>query len=184
MRYEKFYLCSKTEPWVVIVATVIPVILLLGFTENFWFKWLMQGKWCLRSGTVRWCLMDTLFMAFFTTYKHKRSPEDQEWLKEHKYLVDWLGVRKPVSEGESIEMGRDTGGTAGAGGSDGRRGQGEEDDSPPPAYPGPPSSRISDTHSVNSVTTAATWGPVLSNMNAVLGPVLGFSTVVIRPTMT
>ncbi|KAK4170836.1 hypothetical protein QBC36DRAFT_341186 [Triangularia setosa] len=195
--------CSTIEPWVVIVAAVLSSIFLLGFLENFfWFRRLMLGKGCLRFGTVCWALV-FIFVVGFTIHERKRSPEDQERLKEqwklipfgmkiklwfkwgfrHKYPVAWLGVQKPVSEGENIEMGRG-GDTAGAAGSNGRRDHGGEDEMPPPAYPGPPSSRISDSHSMNSGTTAATRGPVLGNPNAVLGLVLGSGAVVIGPTKT
>ncbi|KAK4194066.1 hypothetical protein QBC40DRAFT_291449 [Triangularia verruculosa] len=196
--------CSHTEPWVVIVAAVIPSVFLLGFVENFfWFRRLMLGKWCLRFGTVCWSLL-LIFVVSCTLRERDRDAEDQARLKEqwkaipfwmkmklwfrwgfrHQYPVAWLGEKKKTVSGEeSIEMGRGGGASGGAGSA----GQGGEDDMPLPAYPGPPSSRVSDVHSVNSGSAVATPGPVLGNPNAVLastGPVLGSGTVVIGPTMT
>ncbi|KAK4667615.1 hypothetical protein QC763_500315 [Podospora pseudopauciseta] len=118
------------------------------------------------------------------------------WGFRHKYPERWLGPKKPVSVEEKIEMGNaggDNGGGNGGGSGGGRasanggtraREQVEQDDTPLPVYPGPPSSSVSDGHSMNSGTTAATRGPVLGNLNAVLGPVVGSGTVVIGPTMS
>ncbi|KAK0716569.1 hypothetical protein B0T21DRAFT_296190, partial [Apiosordaria backusii] len=193
--------CSKVEPWVINVAAVFPSVFLLGFVENFfWFRRMMLGKGCLRFGTVCWALL-FIFVIGFTIIERKRNAEDQARLREqwktipfgmrmrlwfrwgfrHKYPVAWLGARKTVGEEESIEMGIDGGGGASAGA--GQRGQDGEDDMPLPAYPGPPSSRVSDTHSANSGNTGVVSRPVLGNPNAVLGST-GSGTVVIRPIRT
>ncbi|KAK0659199.1 hypothetical protein QBC41DRAFT_287209 [Cercophora samala] len=201
--------CSKTQPWLVALAVLLPTIFLVGFVENyFWFTRLMQGKGCFRCGTVAWCFLIYLFMVFLMTYEHKRSPEDQErlrllwkgmplgmrlklWLKwgfRQKYPEHLLGSRRPVSTHEGMEMREGGNGGGGGGGAAGggraRGGAGDLDgDMLLPAYHGPPST-IGDAHSMESGTTAAHQGPVLGNPNAVLGPVLGSGSVVIGPTMT
>ncbi|VBB84218.1 Putative protein of unknown function [Podospora comata] len=185
--------CSRLEPWMIIVAAVIPSIILLGFVENFfWFRRLMLGKTCLRMGTVCWASI-FIFVVGFTIIEKRRSPEDraefrQQWktmqLKtkiklwcqfgfRHRYPVAWLGERKAVRHEERIEMRRGGGTGGGDGGPAG--GQREEDDTPLPAYPGPPSSVISGT-------TAASSGPVLGNPNAVLAST-GSGAVVVGPTL-
>lgn len=177
----------------IIVAAVIPSIILLGFVENFfWFRRLMLGKTCLRMGTVCWASI-FIFVVGFTIIEKRRSPEDraefrQQWktmqLKtkiklwcqfgfRHRYPVAWLGERKAVCHEERIEMRRGGGTGGGDGGPAG--GQREADDTPLPAYPGPPSSVISGT-------TAASSGPVLGNPNAVLAST-GSGAAVVGPTL-
>lgn len=119
-----------------------------------------------------------------------------QWGFRLKYPERWLGPRKPVSGGERIEMGIGGGGNGGGNGSGNGSGSGggtggarareqvEHDDTPLPPYPGPPSSSVSDGHSMNSGTTAATREPVLGNPNAVLGSGLGSNTVVIGSRMS
>ncbi|KAK4195614.1 hypothetical protein QBC40DRAFT_288834 [Triangularia verruculosa] len=198
--------CHPIALWAVIVVAVVSFFFFLGLIENFfWFRRLMQGKGSFRFGTVSWFCLG-LFVAFFTTFEKARSPDDQERLKEqwkalplgmklklwikwgfrHKYPVEWLGARKPLGEEESIEMGSRSGGARASGSTvnPGPGAQDGENDMPLPAYPGPPSSRISDTHSMSSGTTVAHTGPVLGNPNAVLAPASGSGTVVIGPTMS
>ncbi|KAK4646983.1 uncharacterized protein QC761_0024600 [Podospora bellae-mahoneyi] len=168
--------------------------------------------WALRCGTVCWWFVATLLMIFVTRYEVGRDPEDQEelrrqwkemsfWLKMKlwlqwgfrlKYPERWLGPRKPVSGGERIEMGIDGGGNGGGNGSGsggGTGGLGRESRWNTMIHLchlilAPPSSSVSDGHSMNSGTTAATRKPVLGNPNAVLGSGLGSNTVVIGSRMS
>ncbi|CAP65849.1 uncharacterized protein PODANS_5_10613 [Podospora anserina S mat+] len=205
MSPQGFGRCSKIPEGPAIILAIVGTLFVLGFIENFlWFRSLMQGHRALRCGTVCWWLIATLLMIFVTKYEVERNADEQEQLREQwkrmpfwmkiklwlqwgfrlKYPERWLGARKPVSVGESIEMG--IGGGSGGGGGTGTGGttRAEHDDTPLPVYPGPPPSSVRDGHSMNSGTTAATWGPVLGNPNAVLGLVLGSGTVVIGPTIS
>jgi hypothetical protein len=80
-RYS-YYSCTSLRTWVIIVATVLPGLFLLGFLESwFWFRRLMTGKSALRCGTVSWILL-SLFVLCFTRMQDARSKDDQKLLKE------------------------------------------------------------------------------------------------------
>src|SRR5690242_7902553 len=70
--------CTSLKTWLIIIATVLPCIVLLGFLESwFWYTRLMQGKSALRGGTVFWVLL-SLWVLCFTRMQDARSKEDQE----------------------------------------------------------------------------------------------------------
>lgn len=84
-RWEVCYLyggCTSLKTWVIIIATIIPALFLLGFLESyFWFRRLMLGKGCLRFGTISWICI-SLWVACFTRSQSRRSPDDQKILRE------------------------------------------------------------------------------------------------------
>ncbi|EGS19456.1 uncharacterized protein CTHT_0049170 [Thermochaetoides thermophila DSM 1495] len=103
--------CTTLRTWIIVVATLIPALFLLGFVESFlWFRRLMLGKSALRLGTVCWCLI-SLWFILLTRKQSARSAQDQAVLKEkwaaltfgqkikywfkwgfrHRYPVDLLG---------------------------------------------------------------------------------------------
>ncbi|KAK4221610.1 hypothetical protein QBC38DRAFT_491727 [Podospora fimiseda] len=109
-RYRYISTCDL-QLWIIIIATVLPTLFVLGFIESFiWFRRLMCGKQALRFGTVCWCLM-SLWVTCFTRNQQARSLVDQKeltakwkeipagrriklWLKwgfRHKYPVELLG---------------------------------------------------------------------------------------------
>ncbi|UNI16960.1 hypothetical protein JDV02_003342 [Purpureocillium takamizusanense] len=68
--------CTTLKVWIIVVATILPSIFLLGFVENYiWFRRLMIGKTALRFGTVCWVLL-SLWILCFTRKQPARSPED------------------------------------------------------------------------------------------------------------
>ncbi|KAK4667661.1 hypothetical protein QC763_0059630 [Podospora pseudopauciseta] len=201
--------CSKIPEWAAVLIGGVAGLFVLGFVENFMcFRKLMQGRWCLRCGTVSWWLFAPLLMIFVTKYELNRNADEQEqlekqwkempfWLKiklwlqwgfRLKYPERWVGPKKPVGVGESIEMGisgaNGGGGSGATGGTPPRAPAARQDDTPLPVYPGPPSSSVTDVHSMHSRTTSPIRGPVLGNPNAVLGSVLGSDSVVIGPAMS
>jgi hypothetical protein len=111
-RYSYYGGCGTSLlTWIIIIATVIPGLFLLGFLESwFWFRRLMTGKSAMRFGTVCWVLI-SLWVLCFTRMQDARSKEDQQllqekwknmgsgtalkaWLKwalRHKYPVEHLG---------------------------------------------------------------------------------------------
>jgi hypothetical protein len=73
---------SSLKTWIIVIATIIPALFLLGFLESFfWFRRLMQGKSAMRFGTCCWVLI-SLWILCFTRMQDRRSPEDQKLLKE------------------------------------------------------------------------------------------------------
>ncbi len=51
--------------WVIVVASVLPSLFLLGWVESFlWFRQLMPGRKALRFGTVCWILMLVVGVVF------------------------------------------------------------------------------------------------------------------------
>jgi hypothetical protein len=77
-----YYCGSSLWTWVIVVATVIPGLFLLGFLESwFWFRRLMMGKSAMRFGTVCWVLI-SLWVMCFTRMQDSRSKEDQKLLQE------------------------------------------------------------------------------------------------------
>ncbi|KAL2130909.1 hypothetical protein VTI74DRAFT_5793 [Chaetomium olivicolor] len=75
--------CVGLKTWVIVVATVIPTIFLLGFVESYcWFRRMMLGKSALRLGTICWCCM-SLWFILLTRKSAARSPQDQALLKQY-----------------------------------------------------------------------------------------------------
>jgi hypothetical protein len=56
--------CTTMHTWIIVVATILPAIFVLGFVESyFWFRKLMLGKSALRVGTICCrCLGRTYFL--------------------------------------------------------------------------------------------------------------------------
>lgn len=76
------YCGTDLKTWIIIVASVIPGLFLLGFLESyFWFRRLMMGKSAMRFGTVCWILISLLVLCF-TRMQDKRSTEDRKLLEE------------------------------------------------------------------------------------------------------
>jgi hypothetical protein len=74
--------CTSLKVWVIIIASIIPTLFILGFIENyFWFRRLMLGKGALRFGTISWICI-SLWVACFTRTQSRRSPEDQKLLRQ------------------------------------------------------------------------------------------------------
>ncbi|KAH6841525.1 hypothetical protein B0T12DRAFT_517986 [Alternaria alternata] len=77
-----YYCTSRLRVYVIIIATVIPGLFLLGFLESwFWFRRLMLGKSAMRFGTCCWVLI-SLWVLCFTRMQDRRSAEDQKLLAE------------------------------------------------------------------------------------------------------
>ncbi|KAJ4286202.1 hypothetical protein N0V88_008104 [Collariella sp. IMI 366227] len=75
--------CVRLRTWVIVVATIIPTIFVLGFIESYcWFRRMMLGKSALRLGTVCWCCM-SLWFILLTRKSVARSKEDQMLLKQY-----------------------------------------------------------------------------------------------------
>lgn len=104
--------CSGLAIYVIVLASLIPALFLLGFVENyFWFRRMMTGKFSLRFGTVLWIFL-LLPVLCFTRQCPARDPETQKALKaqwktvgfgkalglwfrwgfRHKYPVELLGA--------------------------------------------------------------------------------------------
>ena len=81
--YRRGYFCeTDLQTWIIIVASVIPGLFVLGFLESwFWFRRLMMGKSAMRCGTVCWTLI-TLLILCFTRMQDRRSTEDRKLLEE------------------------------------------------------------------------------------------------------
>jgi hypothetical protein len=81
--YRYSYYCSGSlTTWIIIIASVIPGLFLLGLLESwFWFRRLMMGKSAMRFGTVCWVLL-SLWVLCFTRMQDARSKEDQKVLQE------------------------------------------------------------------------------------------------------
>lgn len=85
--YSYYYCHTSIWTWVIIIATVIPGLFLLGFLESFfWFRRLMRGKSAMRCGTICWVLI-SLWILCFTRMQDRRSAEDQKLLAEK-----WKGM--------------------------------------------------------------------------------------------
>jgi hypothetical protein len=75
--------CVTVRTWVIVVATILPTIFLLGFVESYiWFRRMMLGKSALRLGTVCWCCL-SLWFILLTRKSQARSKEDQVLLKQY-----------------------------------------------------------------------------------------------------
>jgi hypothetical protein len=81
--YRFSYYCGTPfRVWIIVIATVLPGLFLLGFLESwFWFRRLMTGKSAMRVGTVCWVLL-LLWIMCFTRMQDARSKEDQVLLRE------------------------------------------------------------------------------------------------------
>jgi hypothetical protein len=81
--YRYSYYCGTPfRVWIIVIATVLPGLFLLGFLESwFWFRRLMTGKSAMRVGTVCWVLI-SLWVMCFTRMQDARSKEDQVLLRE------------------------------------------------------------------------------------------------------
>jgi hypothetical protein len=74
--------CTTLRVWVIIIATLLPSLFVLGFLESwFWFRRLMTGRGALRGGTVCWICI-SLWVACFTRSQSARSADDQKLLRE------------------------------------------------------------------------------------------------------
>lgn len=74
--------CTSVKTWIIVLATVLPGIFLLGFLESwFWYTRLMKGKSAMRGGTVCWILL-SLWVLCFTRMQDARSKEDQKVLQQ------------------------------------------------------------------------------------------------------
>ncbi|KAH6621854.1 hypothetical protein C7974DRAFT_397250 [Boeremia exigua] len=74
--------CTSLRTWIIIIATVLPAIFLLGFLESwFWYTRLMRGKSAVRAGTICWVLL-SLWVLCFTRMQDARSKEDQVLLTQ------------------------------------------------------------------------------------------------------
>jgi hypothetical protein len=75
--------CASLATWVIVVASILPTIFVLGFIESyFWFRRMMLGQSALRVGTICWCLLQ-LWLAFLTRVQKARTPEDQALLRQY-----------------------------------------------------------------------------------------------------
>ena len=73
--------CTSLQTWVIVVASVLPSLFVLGWVESFlWFRQLMLGRIALRFGTVCWILI-SLWVLCCTRTSPERSVEDQARLK-------------------------------------------------------------------------------------------------------
>ncbi|KPM36520.1 hypothetical protein AK830_g10029 [Neonectria ditissima] len=73
--------CVTWRTWVIVIATVIPGIFLLGFVESYlWFRRLMLGKGALRFGTICW-ICTSLLVACFTRHTPARNFADRPALR-------------------------------------------------------------------------------------------------------
>ncbi|CAO2650210.1 Nn.00g015020.m01.CDS01 [Neocucurbitaria sp. VM-36] len=117
--YSSYYCGTPLRTWIIVIASVIPGLFLLGFLESwFWFRRLMLGKSAMRFGTVCWVLI-SLWVLCFTRMQDRRSIEDQKILAEkwknfgsgaafkawwkwgfrHAYPVELLGQFSPQTVG-------------------------------------------------------------------------------------
>lgn len=75
--------CVGLATWVIVIATILPTIFVLGFIESyFWFRRMMLGKSALRLGTVCWCAL-SLWFILLTRKSPTRNGEDQALLKQY-----------------------------------------------------------------------------------------------------
>lgn len=81
-RYSYYGCGTPLTTWIIVIASVIPGLFLLGFLESwFWFRRLMNGKSAMRFGTVCWVLI-SLWVMCFTRMQDARSKDDQKLLQE------------------------------------------------------------------------------------------------------
>ncbi|KAH8694533.1 hypothetical protein BGZ61DRAFT_452058 [Ilyonectria robusta] len=76
------YGCTSLQTWIIIIASVLPGLFVLGFIESFfWFRRMMLGKAALRFGTICWVLL-TLLVLCFTRHSPARNKADAPALRE------------------------------------------------------------------------------------------------------
>ncbi|KAH8711793.1 hypothetical protein GQ44DRAFT_776516 [Phaeosphaeriaceae sp. PMI808] len=118
-RSSYYYCGTPLKIYIIIIASVIPGLFLLGLLESwFWFRRLMMGKSAMRFGTVCWVCI-SLWVMCFTRMQNARNPEDQKLLQEkwknmgagasfkawmkwgfrHKYPVEHLGQYSKLAVG-------------------------------------------------------------------------------------
>ena len=104
-------LCMTWNNWIIVLATVLPGLFVLGFVESFfWFRQLMRGRRAMRLGTLCWTLCSGWVLCF-TRVTPARDLADQpalcaqwkamsvgekwrlwwKWGFRHRYPVDLLG---------------------------------------------------------------------------------------------
>ncbi|KAK6844668.1 hypothetical protein PG995_014778 [Apiospora arundinis] len=104
-------ICMTWRHWIIVLATVLPGLFVLGFIESFfWFRQLMRGRRAMRLGTLCWTLCSGWVLCF-TRVTPARDVADQPALEEqwkamsagqkwrlwwkwgfrHRYPVDLLG---------------------------------------------------------------------------------------------
>jgi len=78
-----YYGCgTRLTMRIIIIASVIPGLFLLGFIESwFWFRRLMNGKSAMRFGTMCWVVMSPWVLCF-TRMQDARSKDDQKVLQD------------------------------------------------------------------------------------------------------
>ncbi|KAI1526774.1 hypothetical protein PtrSN001C_010116 [Pyrenophora tritici-repentis] len=87
--YSFFYCHTSLRTTIIVIATVLPLLFLLGFLESFfWFRRLMCGKSAMRCGTICWIALSLLVLCF-TRMQDRRSEQDQKLLKEK-----WVAMGK------------------------------------------------------------------------------------------
>jgi hypothetical protein len=75
--------CVSLATWIIVVASVLPSIFLLGFVESyFWFRRLMRGQSALRLGTICWSAL-SLWCLCVIRRSPERSSEDQVLLRQY-----------------------------------------------------------------------------------------------------
>lgn len=75
--------CVALATWVIVVATLLPLIFLIGFVESYcWFRRMMIGRSALRLGTICWCVL-SLWFILLTRKSPARSKEDQVLLRQY-----------------------------------------------------------------------------------------------------
>lgn len=158
--YRYSYYCgTPLRTWIIVIATVVPALFLLGFLESwFWFRRLMTGKSAMRFGTICWVLI-SLWILCFTRMQDARSKEDhvlleekwknmgsgaafKAWLKwsfRHAYPVEHLGQfsRQTVGvvpSGEPLHPSMAQAHSMGAPGAPGQHGQVYYYGPPPPGW--------------------------------------------------
>ncbi|KAK8133430.1 hypothetical protein PG984_005442 [Apiospora sp. TS-2023a] len=105
------YFCMSWRDWIIVLATVLPGLFVLGFIESFlWFRQMMRGRRALRLGTLSWTLISG-WVACFIRVSPARDEAEQpalveqwkalsagqrwrlwwKWGFRHKYPVEMLG---------------------------------------------------------------------------------------------
>lgn len=87
--------CTSLATWIIIIATLIPTLLLLGCVESYiWFRRLMFDKNAMLCVTLCW-VMVLLCLLCFAGMAQRRSSEDQKMLREK-----W----NAISSGQRIKL--------------------------------------------------------------------------------
>lgn len=127
------YLCMWWRDWIIVLATVLPGLFVLGFIESFlWFRQMMRGRRALRLGTLSWTLISGWVVCFMRVRPSRDEGEQPalveqwkslsagqkwrlwwKWGFRHKYPVEMLGpdprkmqmAAAPVGEAVPITTG-------------------------------------------------------------------------------